>query len=252
MPTGGALLAMFAAGALAASVNAVAGGGSLVTFPVLVALGLSELSANASNTAAIWLGSLGSALGFWPQLVKTAGHLPRLLPPTLLGTVLGAFLLSYAGAQTFRIVVPGLLLLATLLLAFQPQLKRWTLQKSGVLPTWAGVLLQFLISVYGGYFGAGMGILMLALWSLFIEGDLHQLNALKAWLGLVINLVAGLLFWWQGLLEPVTTATVAAGALLGGYVAARISQRLPQALLRRLIVLLGAGLSVWFTVRALR
>ena len=243
------LLAMFLAGLFASAINAVAGGGSLITFPVLVALGVSELSANATNSAALWVGGLGSAVGFWPQLKRTRRHLRLLLLPTALGSATGVALLVSGGERVFKYAVPLLVLVATVLLAVQPRLKRWALGSERKLPPAVGVLLQFVICVYGGYFGAGMGILMLALMGLFIDGDLHEHNALKAWLGLLVNLLAGVLFWHKGLLDLRAGLAVGAGALVGGYVAARVAQRVNAELLRRAIVGLGAILAVWFALR---
>ena len=244
------LLAMFVAGLVASAINAVAGGGSLITFPVLVALGLPELSANATNAAALWIGGLGSAVGFLPQLKRTGRHLRLLLLPTALGSAVGVLLLVSGGSRVFKYAVPGLVLGATVLLALQPQLKRWVIGSRRRLPTVVGVLLQFLICVYGGYFGAGMGILMLALMGLYIDGDIHEHNALKAWLGVLVNLLAGVLFWRQGLLDLHATLAVGLGSLVGGYVAARVAQRVNAELLRRAIVVLGLILAVWFAARA--
>jgi uncharacterized membrane protein YfcA len=248
----GVLLAMFLAGLFASAINAVAGGGSLITFPVLVALGVPELVANATNSAAIWVGGLGSALGFWPQLKRTQRHLRWLILPTALGSAAGVALLVSGGEKAFKYAVPALVLLATVLLAFQPQLKRRVLQRRRKLPLAVGVLLQFVICVYGGYFGAGMGILMLALMGLFIEGDLHELNALKAWLGLLVNLLAGVLFLQKGLLDLRAMAAVGLGSLAGGYFAARLAVRVNAEHLRRAIVVLGLILACWFAFRAFR
>ena len=249
-PSAGVMLAMFLAGLCASAINAVAGGGSLITFPVLVALGVPELSANATNSAALWIGGLGSAVGFWPQLKRTRRHLRWLLLPTVLGSAVGVALLVSGGALVFKNAEPGLVQLATARLAAQPQLKRWALGSRRKLPAAVGALLQFLICVYGGYFGAGMGILMLALMGLFIDGDIHEHNALKAWLGLLVNLLAGVLFWQQGLLDLRAMLAVGVGSLVGGYVAARVAQRVNAEHLRRAIVGLGVILALWFAARA--
>lgn len=248
------LAMLFVIGAVASGINAVAGGGSLLSFPVMVGLGLSEVTANATNAAALWPGSLGSALGFRDpvSLAMIRRHLPLLLVPTLLGSVLGAMLLTVSGERIFRLVVPALVLLSTVLLALQQRIKGWAQRKQRRLPTWAGLLVQFLISVYGGYFGAGMGILMLALLGLYIEGDLHAHNALKAWLGVAVNLIAGALFLWQGLINPPAVVAISLGAIVGGYVAARLSLRVKADVLRTIIVALGAVLALWFTARAIR
>lgn len=256
------LLALLLAGAVASAINAVAGGGTLVSFPILIALGLPEVTANATNSAALWTGSLGSALGFRgrggaspaedPARPSLRRQLLLLMIPTLLGSAAGAALLGLSGERAFRIAVPGLVLLSTVLLALQPRIKRWALAGQRRLPTWAGLLLQFLICVYGGYFGAGMGILMLALLGLYVDGDLHTHNALKAWLGVAVNLLASLLFFWQGLVDLPAAAALVVGAVLGGYGAARLSLRLDAESLRRGVVVLGSVLALWFTLRALR
>jgi uncharacterized protein len=169
-----ALLALFCVGVLACGINAVAGGGSLVAFPVLVALGVPPLAANATNAVALWPGSLSSAFGFLEQLKRTGRYLWVLVLPTVLGSLFGAWLLTHTPERLFAMVVPALILLATLLLAFQPQIRKRVLAGRAQVPTAVGVLLQFLVSVYGGYFGAGMGIIMLAVFGLFIHGSMHD------------------------------------------------------------------------------
>ena len=243
-------LILFGAGAIASGLNAVGGGGSLVTFPTLIALGVPPLVANSTNSAALWPGSLGSALGLLGPLRAAQSALPRLLIPTIVGAALGAALLLIGGERVFRWALPPLILGSTLLLAFQPALKRLGQQGRHV-PMWAGMLLQFLIAVYGGYFGAGMGILMLALFGLFVAGDIHAHNAVKAWLGLLINLVASAVLLSQGLVHVVDALWLSAGSVVGGYVTARVMLRLDPQRLRRLVVVLGLTLCAWFFVRAL-
>lgn len=244
-------LLLFLAGAIASGLNTVGGGGSLVTFPTLVALGISPLVANATNSASLWPGSLGSALGLFGPLRAAKHKLPALLFPTVIGALLGAQLLTLGGERVFRWAVPPLILLSTGLLAFQPAIRRWQ-KRDRHIPTWLGLLLQLLIATYGGYFGAGMGILMLALFGLFVDGDIHAHNAVKAWLGLLINLVASLLLWRQGLVDLGAALWVSAGAVVGGYGTARIMQRLNPERLRKLVVGLGLLLGAWFVARLLR
>lgn len=243
-------LLLFAAGAVASGLNTVGGGGSLLTFPTLVALGVPTLVANATNSAALWPGSLGSALGLWEPLRASRAALPKLIIPTVLGAIIGALLLLAGGEKVFRWAVPPLILLATALLAFQPQLRKLG-QQGRHIPGWLGMLLQLGIAIYGGYFGAGMGILMLALFGLFVDGDIHAHNAVKAWLGLVINLVAAGILLSQGLVDLPAALWVSSGAILGGYVTARVMQRLDPERLRRLVITLGIILCAWFFARAL-
>ena len=245
-----ALLLLVFVGAVASGINAVAGGGTLISFPVLVRLGVPELPANATNSVALWPGSLAGAFGFLPQLKKTGRYLRTLLLPTFLGAVAGAVLLLSTSERSFQIAVPVLILFATVLLAFQPQLKAFAKQPGRHIGPAAGVVFQFLISVYGGYFGAGMGILMLAYLGLMVEGDLHELNALKTWLGLVINLVASALFVGKGLVQLWPAVALTIGSILGGYGAAVFSQRANPDKLRKAIVVYGFLMSGWFAYRA--
>lgn len=236
-------LILFFAGVLAAAVNAVAGGGTLFAFPMLLALGVSPLHANATCSAALWLGGLASAIGYAEQFQKTRGYLRMLFLPSLLGSLVGAWLLSQTSEKIFKQVVPALVLLATVLLAFQPYLRPKEPHRR--MPPWVGMLLQFFICVYGGYFGAAMGILMLAMMGLFIEGDLHQFNALKAWLAVLVNVVATAMFLYQGLVQPGPTLVLGIGALTGGYLTARNVKKIAPARLRGIVVVIGLALSVW-------
>ena len=155
-----------------------------------MALGVPELSANATNSAALWVGGLGSAVGFWPQLRRTRRHLRLLLLPTALGSAVGVYLLVSGGERVFKYAVPALVLLATVLLAVQPQLKRWALGSQRKLPAAAGVALQFVICVYGGYFGAAQSVILLALLGILLPDTLQRLNGLKNVLAGVVNGVA--------------------------------------------------------------
>lgn len=242
-----ALLAL--AGAVASGINAVAGGGSLISFPTLVGLGVPELPANATNSVALWPGSLAGAVGFLNQLAKTGRYLGALLPPTLLGSISGAVLLMNTSKEAFRVAVPILILFATLMLAYQPRIRKAFLRRDKRLHPTSGVLLQFAISVYGGYFGAGMGILMLASLGLLMEGDIHELNAIKAWLGLLINLVASAIFLWKGLVVLAPALALTVGSIVGGYAAAVCSQRVDSERLRRWIVALGFVMVAWFSYK---
>jgi uncharacterized membrane protein YfcA len=243
MPEVVSFLVLGCTGALAAALNAVAGGGTLLTFPVLMAFGASALHANATCSAALWLGGLASAFGYSAQFGKTRRYLRTLLWPSVLGSALGAWLLSRTSESVFKLVVPALVLVATALLAAQPYLR--PKEPSRRIPPWLGMVLQFLICTYGGYFGAGMGILMLAMMGLFMEGDLHQFNALKAWLAVLVNVIATLMFLYQGLVQIKPMVALSVGALLGGYLAARGVQKVDPSRLRAGVVTLGLALSAW-------
>lgn len=247
----GALALLVLAGAAASALNAFAGGGTLISFPTMVALGVPQLAANATNSVALWPGGLSSAIGYLPRMKGARRPLLVLLGPTLAGALGGAWLLVHTSERTFAIVVPLLLALATALLLVRTRLQRWALGGRVHLPIAAGALLQVAVAAYGGYFGAGMGIIMLAVFGLFVEGDLHRLNAIKNWLGLVINLVASLFFFGKGLVWLVPGGALMLGAIVGGYVSARVAQRVDAEKLRIAVVVLGVAMTLWFGWKAL-
>lgn len=240
------LVLLFFAGLVASSINAFAGGGTLVSFPVLIGLGVRELEANATNSMALWPGSLSSAFGFWDKFAATKHYYKTLLPATVVGSTIGALLLVSTPSSTFRIVIPFLLLLATAILAFQARVKAWVTGPHGRVSPTVGIVLQTLISIYGGYFGAGMGIMMLAAMALFVEGDIHDMNSLKNWLAVVINVVAMGWFLSRGLVLLGPCLALMAGAVIGGFAAARFSQKVPSEKLRVGIVIYGTLMTVWF------
>lgn len=217
---------------------------------MLVGLGVGEQVANATNAVALWPGSLSSSLGFkkyWDDVKK---DIYRFAVPTLLGSTAGAVLLILTPGSVFRAVVPALILVATLLLAFQKQLKKRRSGEERVVQLPVALALQFVISVYGGYFGAGMGILMLALLGLIAAGDIHRHNAIKNTLGLFINFTASVIFIYQGLVQLVPGLALMAGAIVGGYAAAHISQKVAADSLRKGIVVYGLVMTAWFAWRA--
>jgi uncharacterized protein len=238
-------------GAIASAINAVAGGGTLISFPFLtLGLRIESKIANATNAAALWPGSLAGAFGFWNLISKTGHYFRWLFVPTLLGSAAGAWLLTATSQRAFDIAIPFLILIASLLLAFQPAVKRWALGGRPALPEWVGMILQFLVAVYGGYFGAGMGIMMLGAFALYMEGNIHELNAVKTWLGLIINLVASFVFLFKGWILLVPFLALTAGAILGGFLAAKISQRVDSEKMRVAIAAYGFAMVVYFAYRA--
>ncbi|MBS1724897.1 MAG: sulfite exporter TauE/SafE family protein [Armatimonadetes bacterium] len=246
-PAGLALL--FFAGMVASAINAFAGGGTLVSFPVLIGLGVTDQVANATNSMALWPGSLSSAVGFKDRFAATKHYYRTLVPATVVGATAGAWLMIVTPSSTFRALVPVLILLATVILAFQPRIRTWITGPHGHTSPWTGATLQLLISVYGGYFGAGMGIMMLAAMALFVEGDIHDMNALKNTLAVVINVVAMGWFLYKGLVLFLPCLFLMAGAVIGGYGAARLSQRVPSEKLRLGIVAYGLVMTAWFFFR---
>jgi hypothetical protein len=243
---------LFGAGAAAGAVNAVAGGGTLLTFPALLVCGVSPLRANATSTVALVAGLAGSFYGYRRQLADARPWLPRLAPVSLLGGLLGAVLLLHLGESVFERAVPFLVLFATLLFmtndSLRPALSRFAASRTTPAP-WSAVAFQFAVALYGGYFGAGIGILMLATFSLLHDGDIHQHNGLKTILGGLVNLVAAGWFAVSGLVIWPAAAAVAAGALAGHAFASHYSQQLPERTVRRLITAIGLGLALLLFAR---
>lgn len=234
---------LFVAGLVAGAINGVAGGGTLLSFPTLVWLGRDPILANATNTVALFPGSCAAAFGFRAEVGQSRRWLARLLAPSLLGGIAGAWLLTHTASRTFAIIVPYLILLATLLRAFQGGITRWVLPV-GEGPSgagwWAGVIcFQFLVGLYGGYFGAGIGILMFAALGLLGLKDVHQANGVKAVLASAINLIAAIYFSISGLVLWHDMVAMALGGILGGYGASRLSRRMNPAFINRFVIAAG-------------
>jgi len=245
------LVGLFVAAMVAGAVNSVAGGGSLISFPSLVAYGESAIVANATNTAGIWPGSLSSALAYRRDTQVHAGVMVTLLLPSAVGGLLGAFVLVITPPALFDHIVPFLVLFATLLFAMRGPISRWTgasdRGEERVTPggrIW-GFLFQLFVATYGGYFGAGIGILMLGSLSVMGLRDIHRMNALKTILGTLINVIAFVFFAFKGLVVWHLAGLMAAGAIVGGWVGARTAKRLDPRLLHAFVIAVGFGVSAW-------
>jgi uncharacterized membrane protein YfcA len=244
----------FVAAAAGGAVNAVAGGGTLLTFPAIVGLGVTPLVANATSTVALWPGALGSMWGYRGELTGARRWVVAFAPPSLLGGALGAGLLLHTSPDTFARIVPFLVLGATaLFLVQEPLMRRLRAAPPppdpGDGPRWSFVAAQFLVAVYGGYFGAGMGILMLAVLGFMGLENIHQMNGLKNWGGLCINGVAVAMFAVGGIVNWPVALTMAAGGILGGYAGSRLAQRVGQQRVRHAIVAVGLASFVWLLLR---
>ncbi|MBW4698420.1 MAG: sulfite exporter TauE/SafE family protein [Aphanocapsa lilacina HA4352-LM1] len=237
------------AGCLAVAINTLAGGGSLLSFPVLLFLGMPPIAANATNAVGLTVGGISAVLGFGHYYPRCRRRFWLLVVPTVPGALCGAWLLAHTSEELFGQLVPVLIAAATVLLALQEQIKRWSVRRWGAFPGFLGLPVQFVVAVYGGYFGAGMGILIVACLGLYLGGTLHEHNAIKTWLQWGINGAASVLFVASGLVEPAAAACLIAGGLGGGWAAARLAERIEPRQLRRLIVGLGAMLCLWFVVR---
>jgi len=250
-----ALASVLAAGFLAGFLNALAGGGTLVTFPILVLLGMNAITANATSTVALVLGTVGSFWGYRRQLASARPWLRAFLLPSAFGGLLGGILLSGTPTRVFDFLVPYLILLATLLFLarnfFIRQLTKG-LQNETPSPRLLVVFFQLLIGIYGGYFGAGIGILMLASLSLMGLHNIIEINALKTILGSTINMVAAVYFIAKGLVDWTVVLILALGALPGYYSGAVFAQRIPMTLVRHLIVAIGLLLTAATFIQQIR
>jgi uncharacterized protein len=240
-------MAAFFAGAM----NSIAGGGTLLTFPALLSVVAPEV-ANATSTVALLPGSMAGAWGYRRELTEAREFALTMLLPSLIGGALGAWLLIAYRSQ-FRTLVPWLVLAAaTLFLIQQPLLKWMKKEVSGPMPKPGPARLlfllafQFLVAVYGGYFGAGIGILMLTALGFMGVGDIHRMNAVKTFLASAINLVSVVQFVAEpGMVVWAYAVPMVGSAIAGGYVGARVARKLPAAYVRWAVVLIGFGLAVY-------
>jgi uncharacterized membrane protein YfcA len=230
-------------------INSVAGGGTLVSFPTLIWLGLPSVTANATSTVAIWPGSLGAMWGYRQELGAAERVMLALVIPSLVGGIAGALLLRYTPPALFDTLVPFLILFATLLFMVQEPIQRMlkTASVAGHRSTqWivGAMLFQLLVALYGGYFGAGIGILMLAALSILGLTDIHQMNGLKNFLALCINGVAALYFIWSNMVYWPDVLIMAVGAIAGGYGGAGAARRLGRTAVRRIVIAIGLGMAL--------
>ena len=239
------------AGFLAGGVNAVAGGGSLISFPALVASGLPTLDANVTNTTAVWPGYLGSAVAYRAELADQQPRLRRLGATAVLGGAAGSVLLLAAPDAVFDAVVPFLVLFGSLLLLAQPRIGAYVVARAATARRDAVQLhaAVFVASVYGAYFGGGLGVILLAVLGIFVADHLQRLNALKSAMSLVINTIALLAFALFGPVHWLSVAIVAPASLAGGYVGGRAARRLSPDVLRITVVVLGVAVAVWLFLR---
>src|SRR3954453_4262041 len=233
-------LSIFAAGLAAGCINVIVGSGSLITFPVLLALGYPPVVANVSNTVGLVPGSVSGAYGYRRELSGQRTLLVRLGIASVVGAVTGGLLLLVLPAATFEIVVPVLIAVACVLVVIQPRLSAWLggrrRHPHGGPWLWIGVLAS---GVYGGYFGAAQGVVLMALLAIFLNEDLQRVNAVKNVLAGLGNASAAVLFIFVAHVDWGVVVCIAAGSVLGGFAGASIGRRLPPMGLRILIVVVG-------------
>lgn len=256
-PSAGRLLVAGIAALIAGVVNSVAGGGTLLTFPSLIAAGLSPLGANATSTVALLPAALSSMLGYRQELRGGRRWAVALALPSLVGGGLGALLLLHTPGKVFDRVVPWLVLGATALFLIQRPLLRW-IRGDAVRPddamdhkrlTLPILGAQLTVGVYGGYFGAGVGILMLAALGFMGFSNIHRMNGLKNWGGFCMNVVAAGIFAFSGIVDWPVAASMAVASVAGGYLGSRLAQRVPQGAVRGFVAVVGVTSGIWLLVR---
>src|SRR5687767_2777439 len=244
-----AALAALAAGA----VNALAGGGTLITFPMLTFLGIPAVTANVTNTVALCPGYFGRTLAQWNDLRGQKNRLWLIVPAGIVGGVVGGFLLLQTGEKLFRELVPYLLLLASGLLAIQDPVRAWLTRRMG---EGHGARLEKiawlpvgLASIYGGYFGAGLSVIVLSALGLTIEDSLTRLNALKQAVAFTVNIAAAIFFLFSGRVIWSIALVMAIGALIGGVLGGKLASRVKPSTLRWTVVIIGVVISIIYFVR---
>ena len=244
------------AGFVAGAINSIAGGGTLLSFPALMWTGRAAVIANATNTVAIWPGSLAGVFGFRHDLKRVRRWLFWLIVPSLAGGICGAILLLHTREKTFVRIVPFLIAGATILLAAQEVISRRfnLIAKAHARPTIGWVVFvfafQFLVALYGGYFGAGMGILMLAALGLIGLTDMHEMNGLKNLLAICINGVAAVYFALAGAVDWPAVAVMAVTSILGGLAGAKLAHKLGRKFVRGAVVAIGVVMTIALALRA--
>jgi uncharacterized membrane protein YfcA len=245
----GSLAFLLVAGLVAGAVNAAAGGGSLLVFPSLLAVGLPPLAANVTNSIAQWPGYLGIVAGARHDLHGQGRRILLASLVSVVGAAVGCTLLLVLPSAVFDAVVPALVLLASAVFALQPLIGRWTAPTPGA-PDRLATLLPtvFLAAVYGGYFGGALGVILIATLSLFAHDSLVRLNALKGLLSLVVATVTVVYFSIGAPVDWFAVAALAPTTLVGGYAGARVARRSPERVLRAAVVLLGMAVGVYLLV----
>jgi uncharacterized membrane protein YfcA len=246
-------LLVFLAACGGGAINSVAGGGTLITVPTLIWLGIPAINANATSTVALWPGSLSGAWGFRREMAQADRRVYALVVPSLIGGLTGAILLNHTPPDVFERLIPLLILFATCLFMLQDRLQQhfdltalhharshwlsWTM------------LFQLLVGIYGGYFGAGIGIMMLAALSLMGHTDIHQMNGLKNLLAVVINGVAIVYLAFTDLIIWNDALLMATGATVGGLLGARTARRVGRPVVRRVVVVVGFAMALSMFLR---
>jgi len=247
------VLLLVAAGLVAGGVNAIAGGGSLITFPSLIAAGLPSVAANVTNSVAVCPGYVSSVVGSRADLAGQGRRLRAIVPACLVGSAVGCSLLLLTPARAFEVVVPFLVLAAAATLAFQERLRGLVGHPRSLSPRRRATTLQAVVfggAIYGGYFGAALGVMYVAALALILDEPLNRINAFKNVLSATVGLVTIVVFAIFGPVHWGAALTVAPATIVGGYVGARLARRLPARVLRALIVTFGTAIGLLLLYRA--
>lgn len=246
-------LLILAAAVAGGAVNAIAGGGTLITFPMLTAVGIPAVAANVTNTVALSPGYLGGTMAQRADLRGQRERLWRLVPVGAVGGIAGGLLLLASGERLFRGLVPYLILLACGLLAFQPRIRTWLTAPRRAMRArqdpWLSALPVFGAAIYGGYFGAGLSVIVLAVLGLCLTDNLTRLNALKQGIAFAVNIAAAAFFVFSGHVVWPAAAVMAGGALGGGVLGGRLAGRVSPETLRRVVVIIGCGVAGLYLAR---
>ena len=247
-------LLVFVAAVIAGGINSVAGGGSLVSFPTLIWLGVPPIAANATCTAAVWPGTVGSMWGYRRELRGVNPRVYALIVPSVIGSIAGAVLLYRTPSVIFDRLVPLLILFATcLFMAQEPLQRRFNFSAAPAARSrWLSwtMLFQLAVALYGGYFGAGIGILMLAALSLMGHTDIHRMNGLKSLLATVINGVAAVYFVFADLVVWSDALVMAVGTVVGGVGGANFARRIGRVAVQRIVVVVGFVMALSLMLRS--
>jgi uncharacterized protein len=240
-------LLVLVVGVFAGTINTIVGAGSLVTFPTLLAIGYSPVVANVSNTVGIVFGSVSGAVGYRRELGGQRRRVVVLGTASLIGGIIGGVLLLTLPSSVFDAVIPVLILVAVVLVILQPRLSRFVAERRkrvvehGGVELWIGI---FLTGIYGGYFGAAQGVILLALLGILIAEDLQRLNGVKNVLALIANGVAAVLFVFFADVSWEVAALIAVGSIAGGQIGAHVGRRLPAPVLRGVVVVVGLAAAI--------
>ena len=243
------------AGIAAGTVNAIAGGGSLITFPSLIATGLPTVDANVTNSVSVFPGYLSSIAGSRADLAGQGSRIRAILPTSLIGSAAGCALLLLTPARAFEVVVPFLVLAAAATLAFQDRLRALVGQPRAMSPRRATITLQVVVlfgAVYGGYFGAALGVMYVAALALILDEPLKRINAFKNVLSASVGLVTVIVFAIFARVHWGAALTLAPATIIGGYAGAKVARRLPARVLRYLIVTFGTVIGLILLYRAFK